>query len=100
VIKLEVEKILKAGFFYPIALTDLVSNVVLVKKKQGMIHVCVYYRDINKACPIDNYPTPFFDEIIEDCSRSEIFSLIDRFSGYNQINILPVDQHKTVFIFL
>jgi hypothetical protein len=24
---------------------------------------------------------------------------MDGFSGYNQINILPADQHKTIFIF-
>jgi hypothetical protein len=50
-IKLEVEKLLKALFVYPVALTDWVSNLVLVMKKQGMICVCVDYRDINKACP-------------------------------------------------
>jgi hypothetical protein len=98
-IKLEVEKLLKDGFIYPVALTDWVSNLVLVNKKQGTIHVCVDYRDINKACPKDNYPTPFVDQIVDDCAGSEIFSLMDGFSGYNQINILPMDQHKTTFIF-
>jgi hypothetical protein len=97
-IKLEVEKLLKADFIYPVALTDWVSNLVLVNKKQGTIRVCVDYRDINKACPKDNYPTPFVDQIVDDCAGSEIFSLMDGFSGYNQINIFPVDQHKTAFI--
>jgi hypothetical protein len=97
-IKLEVEKLLKDGFIYPVALTDWVSNLVLVNKKQGTIRVCVDYRDINKACPKDNFPTPFIDQIVDDCAGSEIFSLMDGFSGYNQINILPVDQHKTTFI--
>ena len=52
----------------------------------------------NHAFPKDNYPTPFIDQIIDDCARSEIFSLMDGFSGYSQINILLVDQHKTAFI--
>jgi hypothetical protein len=60
--------------------------------------VCVDYRDINKAFPKDNYPTPFVDQIIDDCAGRKIFSLMDGFSGYNQINILPTDQHKTTFI--
>jgi hypothetical protein len=68
-IKLEVEKLLKVGFIYPMALTDWVSNLVLVNKKQGRIHVCLYYRDINKACPKDNYPTPLVDHIVDDCAR-------------------------------
>jgi hypothetical protein len=97
-IKLEVEKLLKAGFIYPVALTEWVSNPVPIDKKGGSIRVCVDYRDINKACPKDNFPTPFVDQIVDDCAGSEIFSLMDGFSGYNQINIAPEDQHKTAFI--
>jgi hypothetical protein len=98
-IKLKVEKLLKACFIYLVALTNWVSNLVLIDKKQGTIHVCVDYRDINKACPKDNFPTPFIDQIVDDCGGNEIFSLMDGFSRYNQINILPKDQHKTTFIF-
>jgi hypothetical protein len=97
-IKGEVEKLLKAGFIYPIPLTDWVSNIVPVTKKQGTIRVCVDYRDLNRACPKDNYPTPFIDQIIDECAGSEIFSFMDGFSGYNQINIAPADQEKTTFI--
>jgi hypothetical protein len=97
-IKLEVEKLLKAGFIYPVALTNWVSNLVPVNKIQGTIHVCVDYRDINKTCPKDNFPTPFIDQIVENCVGSEIFSLMDGFSGYNHINIFPTNQHKTAFI--
>jgi hypothetical protein len=60
-IKIEVEKILKSDFVYPVALIDWASNLILVTKKQAIIRVCVYYRDINKACPKDNYPTHFID---------------------------------------
>ena len=77
---------------------DWVSNIVLVNKKQGTIRICIDYRDINRACPKDNYPTPYIDQIIDDCAGSEMFSFMDGFSGYNQINILPADQPKTTFI--
>jgi hypothetical protein len=97
-IKLEVEKLLKAGFIYPVALTEWVSNPVPIDKKGGSIRFCVDYRDINKACFKDNFPTPFVDQIVDDCAGSEIFSLMDGFSSYNQINIAPEDQHKTAFI--
>jgi hypothetical protein len=97
-IKAEVEKLLKSGFIYPVPLTEWVSNLVPVAKKQGTIRVCVDYRDLNKACPKDNYPTPFIDQIIDNCAGSVVFSFMDGFSGYNQIEILPADQHKTAFI--
>ena len=33
------------------------------------------------------------------CAGSEVFSFMDSFSGYNQIQIKAEDQHKTAFIF-
>jgi len=84
-IKVEVEKLLKVGFIYPVPLTNWVSNIVPITKN-------------NRACRKDNYPTPFIDQIIDDCVENEIFSFMDRFSKYNQINILPSNQHKFGFI--
>ena len=98
VIKAEVEKLLKVDFIYPVPLTEWVSNIVPISKKQGTICVCVDYWDLNKSCPKDNYPTPFIDQIIDDCAGCEVFSFMDGFSDYNQIDILPKDEHKTTFI--
>jgi hypothetical protein len=67
-IKIEVEKLLKAGFIYPIHLTQWVSNPMPVNKKQGTIRVCTDFHDLNKACPKDNFPTPFIDQIIDECA--------------------------------
>jgi hypothetical protein len=97
-IKIEVAKLLKAGFIYPIHLTQWVSNPVPVNKKQGTIRVCTDFRDLNKACPKDNFPTPFIDQIIHECAGCEAFSFMDGFSRYNQIQIKLEDQHKTTFI--
>ena len=97
-IKAEVEKLLKVGFIYLIALTEWVSNPVPVDKKKGTIHVCIDFHDLNKSFPKDNYPTPFIDQIIDACAGSEVFSFMDGFFGYNQIQIKPKDQHKTAFI--
>jgi hypothetical protein len=91
-IKVEVEKLLQVGFIYPIHLTQWVSNPVPVNKKQGMIRVCTDFRDMNKACPKDNFPTPFIDHIIDECAGCEAFSFMDFFLGYNQIQIKPEDQ--------
>jgi hypothetical protein len=97
-IKAEVDKLRTAGFIYPIAYTSWVSNPVPVDKKQGTIRVCTEFRDLNNACPKDNFPTPFIDQIIDDCVGHEALSFMDGFSGYNQIQIHPADQYKTAFI--
>jgi hypothetical protein len=98
-IKVEVEKLLNDGFIYPIPFTKWVSNPVPMDKKQGTISVCMDFRDLNKAFPKDNFPTPFIDQILDECMGSEVFSFMDGFSRYNQIQIKPKDQHKTTFIF-
>ena len=82
-VKVEVEKILHAGFIYPVPLTEWVSKIVSIMKKKGTIRVCVDYRDVNLAFPKHNYPTPFIDQIIDNYVGCEIFSFMDGFSGYN-----------------
>ena len=96
--KAEVEKLLKAGFIYPIALIEWVSNPVPIDKKQGNIRMCTNFQDLNKSYPKDNYPMPFIDQIIDAYVGSEVFLFMDGFSGYNQIQIKSEDQHKTAFI--
>jgi hypothetical protein len=72
---------------------------MMVNKKQGTICVCTDFHDLNKAYPKDNFPTPFIDQIIDECAGcEEAFSFMDGFSRYNQIQIKPKDQHKTTFI--
>ena len=60
-IKDEVEKLLKAGFIYPIPLMEWVSNIVLMAKKQGTITLYINFWDLNKACPKDNFSTLHID---------------------------------------
>jgi hypothetical protein len=96
-IKAEIDKLCTAGFIYPITYTSWVSNPVPVNKKQGTIRVCTDFHDLNHTCPKDNFPTPFIDQIIDDCVGHEALSFMDGFSSYNQIQIHPADQYKTAF---
>ena len=70
---------------------EWVSNPVPVNKKFGVIRVCTDFRDLNLTCPKDNYPTPFIDQIIDECVVHEVFSFMDGFFGYNQIQIKEED---------
>ena len=91
-IKAEIKKLLKVGFIYHVSLMEWVSNPVPVDKKQGAIRICTDFRDLNRACPKDNFPTPFIDQILDECAGSEVFSFMDSFSGYNQIQMFPKDK--------
>jgi hypothetical protein len=54
-------------------------------------------RDLNKACPKDDFPIPILEILIDSTMGCEIFSFIDGFSGYNQIKMVPVDEELTTF---
>ena len=56
------------------------------------------FRDLHKACPKDNFLTPFIDHILDECMGSEVFSFMGGFLGYNQIQIKLEDRYKLTFI--
>ena len=71
-LKEKIEKFLKGGFIYLVPLTEWVSNPAPVDKKQGAIRICTDFRDLNHACPKDNFPTPFIDQILDVCGKRGI----------------------------
>uniref|UniRef100_A0A2N9IHQ7 Integrase catalytic domain-containing protein n=1 Tax=Fagus sylvatica TaxID=28930 RepID=A0A2N9IHQ7_FAGSY len=74
--------------------TRWLSNIVPVKKKNGQIRCCVDFRNLNKACPKDEFPLPNMDLLIDSAAGSAMFSFMDGFSGYNQIRMSPRDAEK------
>jgi hypothetical protein len=49
IFKEELQKLLNAGFIYPISKRKWVSPLVIMPKKNGKLSVCVDYRVLNKA---------------------------------------------------
>eukprot|EP00253_Pinus_taeda_P007729 PITA_07729 len=97
IVKGELQKLLNAGFIYPISDSEWVSPLVIVPKKNGKWRVCVDYRALNKATQKDHFPLPFIDKVLDNLAGKKFFSFLDGFSGYNQIKIAPQDQDKTTF---
>ena len=91
--KIEVEKLLSAGFIDEAQYTTWLSNVVLVKKANGKWRMCVDYIDLNKACPRDAYPLPNIDRLVDGAAGNKVLSFLDAYSGYNQIPIATTDMH-------
>jgi hypothetical protein len=96
-VKKELNKLLTAKIIFPVRHTQWVSNLVPVRKKNGEIRLCVDFRNLNRASDKDNYPVPPMEQILQQVSGSERLSLLDGFSGYNQVLMSPSDQLKTTF---
>ena len=71
--------------------------MVPVHKKNGEITLCIDFRNLNWASKKDKYHVPPLEKILQKESKSKMFSLLDGFSGYNQVLVAPNDQLKTTF---
>jgi hypothetical protein len=97
-IKEEVVKQLKAGFIKAVSQTDWLTNMVPVPMKDRKVIMCVDFRDLNRACPKDDFPLPQIDVLVDNTVRSALMSFMDGFSRYNQILMAPEDMSKTTFV--
>lgn len=69
--------------------SNYASPIVLVKKKNGEIRMCVDYRRLNSITVRDNYPLPRIDDQIDRLQGGKYFTSLDLWSGYHQI---PLDE--------
>ena len=50
------------------------SALVLVKKKNGGLQICISYRGMSKGTVADRFPMPRIDELVDMVGCSNIFS--------------------------
>ena len=59
------------------------SSIVLVKKKDETLHMCINHRALNKKTLKNRYPIPRIDELMDDLRGAKFFSKIDLRPGYH-----------------
>jgi hypothetical protein len=97
-IRVELRKLLEAGFIKEVFHPTWLANPVLVKKKTGKWRMCVDYTSLNKACPKVPFPLPRIDQIVDSTSGCELLCFLDAYSGYHQIKMKESDHLTTSFI--
>jgi hypothetical protein len=71
------------------------SPVVLVRKKNGELGLCVDYRKLNDVTKKDCSPLPQFNDTMYTLAGAKWFSTLDLKSGYWQVDVHPDDKEKT-----
>ena len=59
--KEEVQKLTIAKFIRELYYPDWLANMVVVKKANGKLRMCMDFTNLNKTCPKDSYPLPRID---------------------------------------
>lgn len=73
------------------------APIVLVKKKDGKLRICVDYRRLNAKTHKDAYPLPRIDEALDVLKGAKYFCSLDLAHGFNQLPVKESDVEKTAF---
>jgi hypothetical protein len=81
-----IKELLDMGHIRPSS-SPFASSVVLVKKKDGTMCMCIDYRALNKKTIKNRYPILRIDELLDELHGVVYFTKIDLHSDYHQIKM-------------
>ena len=60
-VKEEINKLLRVGLIRPVKQATWLSPIVAVPKKNGNIHICIDYQQVNDTAIKDKYLVPYIE---------------------------------------
>ncbi|MEO0454665.1 MAG: reverse transcriptase family protein [Verrucomicrobiota bacterium] len=73
------------------------SPIVMVKKKDNSLRLCIDYRRLNQATIRDSFPLPRVDDTLDSLHGCRFFSSLDLAQGFRQVEMSDEDRQKTAF---
>lgn len=95
-LKIQLEDMLEKKFVRP-SVSPWRALVLLMKKKDGSMRLCVDHRQLNKVTIKNKYPLPSVEDLMDRLVGACVFSKIDLRSGYHHIRIKDEDILNTAF---
>ena len=74
----DIDKLLETNAIEPCQYPDWLSNVVVVKKKNGKWRVCIDITNLNKACSKDSFPILKIDQLVDATTGYQRMSFHNR----------------------
>ena len=94
----EIRRMERDGIIERIDASVWTSNIVVARKKNGEVRVCVNLSDVNKALVPQRYPLPTMEELTERIAGSTVFSKLDLVWGYLQLELAEECRYITAFV--
>ena len=92
-----VERLLERKIIQP-SESEYASPIVLIKKKNGELRMCVDYRTLDKLIARDNYPLPLIEDQLDMLNGKKYFTLLDLKDGFHHVSVAKDSVKYTAFI--
>ncbi len=71
--------------------------MVVVRKPNGNLRICIDPKDLNKVLKRSHYPIPTIDEVLPEITRARVFSTFDVRNGFWHIELDDESSFLTTF---
>ena len=79
-VKAELDQMLENGIIEPSS-SQWAALMVLVKKKDSTLRLCVHYRCLNSVSRVDDYPMPRIDDLLDRLGNAKFISTMRVLAG-------------------
>lgn len=94
----ELAKLERSGVIERINASEWVSPIVVARKKNGEIRLCVDLRKPNTAIVLDSHSLPCPHKLFHQLSGARVFSKLDLSSAYHQLDLAEESRDLTAFV--
>ncbi|XP_076477225.1 uncharacterized protein LOC143303096, partial [Bombus vancouverensis nearcticus] len=78
--------------------SEYASPIVVVRKKDGSIRVCVDFRELNELIECPHFPLPLIEDVLDALQGAQLFTTIDLKNGFFHVSLDKDSQRYTSFV--
>ena len=93
----ELDRLQEDGVIEPVEVSDWVHPMVVSRKRNGKLRICVDLRDLNRQVVAEVHPLPTAEEL-QDRLEGRFFTVLDLQSAYHQLALEPASRQLTTFM--
>jgi len=94
----EIDVLLKEGIIEPAEHSEWVSPLVITRRKNGGIRLCLDLRQVNKAIVPVRYPLPNIETLLASIHSAKYITKLDLKAAYHQLLLHPDIRELTTFV--
>ena len=95
-LRVQLQELLDKGFIRP-STSLWGASVLVAKKRDKALRLCIGYRQLNMLTVKNRYPLPRIDDLFDQLRGARVYSKIGLRTGYLQLKVRETDIPKAAF---